>query len=111
MHAILIPYEITALSSVLGFWWDNVPLAAVCGICIVLYACVSSEFLYSRKANTIVRLINIFAVKWYGEAEFWLSIGKILLIFIVYGFTFVTVLSFRRAVLSKQESLTLSTAF
>ncbi|KAK4937000.1 hypothetical protein LTR10_022249 [Elasticomyces elasticus] len=56
-------------------------------------------------------LINIFAVKWYGEAEFWLSVGKILLIFIVYGFTLVTVLSFRRAVLLKQESFTLSTAF
>ncbi|KAI1612708.1 amino acid permease/ SLC12A domain-containing protein [Exophiala viscosa] len=66
-------YVICALYIVLGFWWDNVPLAAVCGICIVLYA-----------------LINIFAVKWYGEAEFWLSIGKILLIFIVYGFTLVT---------------------
>jgi len=71
--AILIPYEITALSSVLGFWWDDVPLAAVCGICIALYA-----------------LINIFAVQWYGETEFWLSIGKILLIFIVYSFTLVT---------------------
>lgn len=35
-------------------------------------------------------LLNIFAVKTYGEAEFWLSIGKLILIFILYFFTFIT---------------------
>lgn len=34
--------------------------------------------------------MNIFAVKIYGEAEFWLSIGKVILILILYFFTFVT---------------------
>jgi yeast amino acid transporter len=34
--------------------------------------------------------LNAFAVRAYGEAEFWLSSGKVLLIFIVFGFTFVT---------------------
>lgn len=38
----------------------------------------------------VYRVINIFAVKCYGEAEFYLSIGKLLLIFIVFAFTFVT---------------------
>ena len=33
---------------------------------------------------------NILAVKAYGEAEFWLSGGKVLLILILYCFTFVT---------------------
>lgn len=35
-------------------------------------------------------LLNIFAVKIYGEVEFWLSSGKIILIFILLSFTFVT---------------------
>lgn len=29
-------------------------------------------------------------MKWYGEAEFWLALGKVFLILIVYMFTFVT---------------------
>ncbi|KIX06180.1 uncharacterized protein Z518_04154 [Rhinocladiella mackenziei CBS 650.93] len=72
-EASLIPYEITALNLVLTFWSDDIPIAAICAACIVLYA-----------------IINIFAVKYYGEAEFWLSIGKLLLIGIVFSFTFVT---------------------
>lgn len=36
------------------------------------------------------RILNILAVKFYGEAEFWLSIGKVLLVFILFGFTFFT---------------------
>lgn len=35
-------------------------------------------------------LLNIFAVNYYGEAEFWLSLGKVLLIIIVFSFTFIT---------------------
>ena len=34
--------------------------------------------------------LNVVAVRYYGEAEFWLSIGKVLLIMIVFGFTLVT---------------------
>jgi len=29
-------------------------------------------------------------VKWYGEAEFWLALGKVFLIGIVYSFTLIT---------------------
>ncbi|PNS21550.1 Proline-specific permease [Sphaceloma murrayae] len=72
-EALLIPFEITALNIVLRFWSDNIPVAAICAACIVLYAA-----------------INILAVKAYGEAEFWLSGGKVLLIFILFSFTFVT---------------------
>lgn len=72
-EATMIPFEISAINLVLTFWRDDVPVAAVCAACIVLYA-----------------LINIFAVKFYGEAEFWLSSGKFLLIIIVFCFTFVT---------------------
>jgi amino acid transporter len=37
-EALLIPFEITALCTVLGFWRDDIPAAAVIAACIVLYA-------------------------------------------------------------------------
>jgi amino acid transporter len=72
-EALLIPFEITALNLVLKFWRDDIPVAAVCAAVIVLYAAC-----------------NVLAVKAYGEAEFWLSGGKVLLILILYFFTFIT---------------------
>jgi len=72
-EALLIPFEITALNIVLRFWRDDIPVAAVCAAVIVLYASC-----------------NILAVKAYGEAEFWLSGGKVLLILMLYAFTFIT---------------------
>lgn len=72
-EALLIPFEITALTLVLGFWSDNIPTWAIPIACIILYG-----------------LLNILAVKAYGEAEFWLSGGKVILIFILFSFTFVT---------------------
>ena len=35
-------------------------------------------------------LINVFAVEWYGECEFWLATGKIALLAMVFCFTFIT---------------------
>ncbi|KXT04211.1 hypothetical protein AC578_77 [Pseudocercospora eumusae] len=72
-EALIIPFEITALTTVLGFWSDNIPAYAVPIACIVLYG-----------------LINVLAVKAYGEAEFWLSGGKVILIFLLFAFTFIT---------------------
>lgn len=69
----LIPFEISALSLVLSFWRDDIPTWAVCLACIVLYG-----------------LLNIVTVRWYGESEFWLASGKVLLIGIVFMFTFIT---------------------
>lgn len=37
-EALLIPFEITALNTVLAFWRDDIPAGAVCAACIVLYA-------------------------------------------------------------------------
>ncbi|KAL5330298.1 hypothetical protein ACEPPN_003824 [Leptodophora sp. 'Broadleaf-Isolate-01'] len=72
-EAILVSFEIVALNLVLTFWRDDIPVAAVfCG-CIVAYG-----------------LLNILAVRVYGEAEFWLSGGKVFLVAIVFSFTFVT---------------------
>jgi yeast amino acid transporter len=72
-EALLIPFEITALCTVLNFWRDDIPYGAVIAVAIVLYA-----------------LLNVLAVKLYGEAEFWLSGGKVILIFLLFSFTFVT---------------------
>lgn len=36
-EAILVPFEITALGLVLSFWSDNIPVAAICAACSVLY--------------------------------------------------------------------------
>lgn len=72
-EATLIPFEISAINLVLTFWRDDIPVWAVCLACMFLYG-----------------LLNIFAVKYYGEAEFWLSSGKFFLILVVFAFTFVT---------------------
>lgn len=37
-EALLIPFEITALGLVLGFWRDDIPVAAVCGGCLLCYS-------------------------------------------------------------------------
>jgi hypothetical protein len=54
-EAVLIPFEISALNLVLTFWRDDIPVAAVVAACVVLYG-----------------IINLFAVRAYGETEFWL---------------------------------------
>ncbi|KAJ6037985.1 hypothetical protein N7499_003348 [Penicillium canescens] len=72
-EALLIPFEISALNLVLTFWRDDIPVEAVVAACIVIYF-----------------VLNAFTVKWYGEAEFWLATGKVLLILIVFMFTFIT---------------------
>lgn len=36
-EALLIPFEITAISLLLNYWRDGIPVAAVCVGCIVLY--------------------------------------------------------------------------
>lgn len=51
----MIPFEISALNLVLTYWRDDIPVAAVVAACIVLYG-----------------IINLFAVRAYGESEFWL---------------------------------------
>ncbi|KAH6869543.1 amino acid permease/ SLC12A domain-containing protein [Thelonectria olida] len=76
-EAFLIPFEITALNLVISFWSPEIinpgPTAGICAAVIVLYG-----------------IINIVAVRGYGEAELWLSGGKFTLIFILFAFTFIT---------------------
>lgn len=73
LECSLIPFELTLFNQLLQFWADDyspaIPLAAQ----MVAYF-----------------LINIFAVKWYGETEFWLAIGKVILAVGLMLFTFFT---------------------
>lgn len=73
LQASLVPFEVVAFNLVLRFWTDKIPLVAVILFVLVSYA-----------------LLNMFAVRWYGESEFWLSTGKVTLAVGVTVFTFVT---------------------
>lgn len=71
-EAALVPFEITACNLIIHFWSDIVPAGGIIAIIIVLYG-----------------LINVLAVQWYGEAEFWAALGKFLLIVGLLIFTFI----------------------
>ncbi|KAL0948255.1 hypothetical protein HGRIS_010851 [Hohenbuehelia grisea] len=72
-EASLVPFEITAFNLVLRFWTDAIPVPAVITFVLVCYIA-----------------LNIFAVRWYGESEFWLSLGKVVLAVGLIAFTFIT---------------------
>lgn len=74
-EAMLVPFEVTACNIIIQFWTKSIPTAAMIVIIICLYA-----------------LINVVGVKYYGETEFWASIGKIILIVGLICFTFVAML-------------------
>lgn len=73
LECSLIPFELTLFNQLLHYWVDDYSAA------IPLAAQVVAYF-----------LINIFAVKWYGESEFWLAIGKVILAVGLMFFTFFT---------------------
>lgn len=73
--AFLVPFEIVAINIMLTFWTDKIPVEAVVAVMIVLYA-----------------LLNMISVRYFGIAEFYLSIFKVLLMLGLFGFTFVTML-------------------
>ncbi|KAF2255845.1 hypothetical protein BU26DRAFT_9593 [Trematosphaeria pertusa] len=74
-EAALVPFEIVACNVIIHFWSDIVPTGAIIAITLVLYG-----------------LINLLAVKWYGETEFWAALGKVLLIIGLIIFTFIAML-------------------
>lgn len=71
-EAALVPFEVTACNVIIHFWSDIVPAAGIIAIVVVLYA-----------------LINLMAIQWYGETEFWAALGKVLLIVGLLIFTFI----------------------
>ncbi|PQE17526.1 general amino acid permease protein [Rutstroemia sp. NJR-2017a BBW] len=74
-EAALVPFEIVACNVIIHYWSDAVPAGGIIAIVIFCYG-----------------VNNIFAVKWYGESEFYLAMGKVLLIVGLICFTFVTML-------------------
>lgn len=74
-EAALVPFEVVACNIIIHFWSDIVPTAAIIVICLLAYL-----------------LINVMAVKWYGETEFWAALGKVLLAVGLIIFTFIVML-------------------
>ncbi|KAK7054679.1 general amino acid permease agp2 [Paramarasmius palmivorus] len=72
-EAFLIPFEIVAFNIILHFWTDKIPIIAVICFMLVAYAA-----------------LNFINVKYYGETEFWLALGKVILAVGFIIFTFVT---------------------
>lgn len=75
LEASLVPFEVVACHLILTYWTTGVPVWAVCVFVLCTYAA-----------------INLVGVRWYGEMEFWLSLGKVILIVGLILFTFVTML-------------------
>ncbi|CAH6723977.1 general amino acid permease Agp2p [[Candida] jaroonii] len=73
MESLYIPFEIVAVNGMIHFWRDDYSAGITLGVQIVLYG-----------------IINIFAVRIYGESEFWLAIGKIVLAIGLLFFTLIT---------------------
>ncbi|KAK0209660.1 amino acid permease/ SLC12A domain-containing protein [Armillaria fumosa] len=73
--AILVPFEITAFELMIHFWTEKIPTAVVIVAVLVCYVA-----------------LNVFAARFYGESEFWLAIGKIILALGLLLFTFITML-------------------
>ncbi|KAL2435305.1 General amino acid permease AGP2 [Exophiala dermatitidis] len=89
---LAVPYEISAINLLLSYWRDDIPVLAICLVCIALYAYgpVLPSMWILTKQILCYSILNIFAVESYGEAEFWLASGKVLLIILLFFFTFIT---------------------
>ncbi|EEQ40662.1 Amino acid permease family protein [Clavispora lusitaniae] len=68
-----IPFEVITVNSILHFWRDDFSPAIPLAVQVVLYF-----------------IINVFGVAIYGEVEFWLSLGKVVLATGLILFTFIT---------------------
>ncbi|KAK2812444.1 hypothetical protein FQN50_001445 [Emmonsiellopsis sp. PD_5] len=71
--ALLVPFEIVAVSLMIGYWTDVMPAAAVVVIMMVVYL-----------------VLNVISVSWFGAAEFYMGFFKILLALALIAYTFVT---------------------
>ncbi|KAL8702408.1 MAG: hypothetical protein Q9201_004409 [Fulgogasparrea decipioides] len=73
LEAMLVPFELVACNVIIHYWTDIVPTGAMLAMILVVYG-----------------LLNVFAVKYYGESEFWLSLGKVILAVGLIIYTFIT---------------------
>lgn len=72
MISCYIPFEVVAVNGMVHYWRDDYSPAITFCIQIFIYT-----------------LLNLFAVKWFGESEFYLTIGKLLLAIGLIFFTFI----------------------
>lgn len=101
-EAALVPFEIVACNVIIHYWSDVVPAGAIIAIVIILYGLVGETLpdlgLQHSPGLTVLALtngcslINVLAVEWYGETEFWAALGKVLLIIGLIIYTFITML-------------------
>ncbi|AGO10028.1 AaceriAAR038Wp [[Ashbya] aceris (nom. inval.)] len=73
LECVQIPFEIVAVNTIIHYWRDDYSAAVTLVIQVVLYL-----------------LISVFAVRYYGEIEFWLASFKVLLALALFCFTFIT---------------------
>lgn len=73
LECALIPFELTLFNTLIHYWTADYSPAIPLAVELAAYF-----------------LINVAAVRFYGEAEFWLCIGKVLLAIGLMIFTFVT---------------------
>ncbi|OJJ97437.1 hypothetical protein ASPACDRAFT_45526 [Aspergillus aculeatus ATCC 16872] len=86
--ALGIPYEIVAINVLLTYWTDRIPVAAVVVIVMVIYG--YSIPVYLRASVHYGSVLNILTVRYFGVAEFYISICKIILMIGLICYTFVT---------------------
>lgn len=74
-QAALVCFEINIFNTVIGYWAPDLHPAILISVLVPLYF-----------------VLNIWSVSFFGEAEFWLAIGKVLLIFMLLFYTIITML-------------------
>lgn len=89
-QAFTVPFEVAALSLVVTFWSDNIPVWAVFWQSLFPTGVPAQSCLFGAEQalTPTYRLINVHTVNSYGETEVWLSSGKVILVFTVFSFTF-----------------------
>lgn len=75
LECVQIPFEIVAVNTMIHYWRDDYSAAIPLVVQVVLYLAIS-----------------VFAVRYYGEMEFWLASFKIFLAIGLFFFTFITML-------------------
>lgn len=73
-QAALACFDITIFTTVVGYWKELNPAILTSALIFVFFC------------------LNIWTVAFFGEAEFWLALGKVTLVFALMGYTFVTML-------------------
>lgn len=76
-EAVLIPFEIVAVNIILKYWEPATRVSAVVPLLVQM---------------AMYAAINIFAVEYFGETEYWLAMGKVVLAVGLISFTFVSML-------------------